>query len=290
MKTRITFSFLCLFGISGFGQITTSKIPHDFNKTDLQELKLNGKVKSIRETSYLAITKEGTVQKGKIKREEPYWSRDFYIVLNADGNKTERTEFNSNGSFYFKMGYEYIDTNVIKEYTYKSKDSITNSRNVFYKHDGHGNVIEESWNKADGTLDGKNNFSYDGKGNMIEKKWAVLHEPRKDSLTYDEKKNVTEMWEYWDNKWQWHYAYKHDDKGNLTEENWFNPDGKFYMKYVFSYNDKGNWNEVTWTNAKGKNCKWTFQYEYDSNGNWTKSTQFLNGKANYILEREITYF
>src|SRR5205823_5279175 len=144
--------------------------------------------------------KKGVISKGKIKREGQNWTRDYYIILNSAGKKTEMTMFNSDSSFAFKMGYEYIDSALMNEIIFKSADSIARSRKVFYKYDGNGNVIEESWNKADGTLDGKNIFRYDEKGNMIEKEYSNMNEPKKDSLAYDENNNVIEMWSNWNTK------------------------------------------------------------------------------------------
>src|SRR5258705_13423092 len=85
-------------------------------KNDLQDLKIKGNVKSVRETSYQAIQKSDAIEKGKRKMESPDTDRDFYMVLNDKGNKIEKTEYNSDGSSFGKLTYQYDDKgNVIEE-------------------------------------------------------------------------------------------------------------------------------------------------------------------------------
>lgn len=293
MKTIIAFFYFSLLCLTSIGQVVTSPIPEEFAKTDLQRMNLYGKAKSVRQTSFAAIKKSGVIQKGKRKIEEPNWAKDFYIVFNSTGNKTELCTINSNGSVDNEISWQYDDSgNMVEDHRGNSDKVDTTKENKFtYKFDDKGNIIERDRFNAKGIQDVTEIYKYDERGNVIVKSWVIGNTPCKDSLVYDEKNNMIEQ--YATNvviPGKWKFTYRYDEKGNCMEENWFTDGVKFYIKYTFKYDDKGNRSEVVWTNAKGKSCKWTFQYEFDSNGNWIKSTQFLNGKPNYILEREITYF
>src|ERR1035437_1229094 len=72
------------------------------HKTDLQEMNLKGKVKSLKESTYQATDKGGKVQKEKI-----YVSYDY--VFNEQGYKIEKNEYNTNGSLDNKCTYLYND-------------------------------------------------------------------------------------------------------------------------------------------------------------------------------------
>ena len=64
-------------------------------KNDLAELKLNGKVKSLKEILYEAMIKSGEVVKGDVLTNEQ-------IIFNEKGNKLEENNFNPDGSLSSK--------------------------------------------------------------------------------------------------------------------------------------------------------------------------------------------
>ena len=291
MKSKLSIILFCFLSFSSFGQIITSKIGDDITKTDLQEMNLVGGVKSVQETSYVAITKGDSIVKGKRKRESPEWKKDYWVKINSFGYIYNTVVYNSDGSMSYKFVSDYTDSGKVKEhFNYNSDGVLLGITNCKYKYDSKGNIIEQDWFRQDSTLDNKTIFQYDEKGNLIVSNWIGTHSTHKDSMTYDEMKNISGMWDFQNGKLSWHYSYLYDEKHNLTEEIWYSSNEKFYMKYNFKYDDKGNRTEVMWENARGTKCTWTFQYSFDSKGNWIKSVQYLDGKANYILEREIEYF
>ena len=72
-------------------------------KNDLAELKLNGKIKSIREIPYEAVEKFGEVVKGDALDR---FGKNLQITFNEKGNKLEENSFNSDGRLSFKYTYK----------------------------------------------------------------------------------------------------------------------------------------------------------------------------------------
>lgn len=172
MKTRIIqiFVFSILLSACSF-----------FNKenNDLDKMNLNGKIKSIRESSFQAIEKFGEVTKG-IKAREDEWEFDYIRTYNHKGNIIESNEYNSDGSLNFKRTYEYDDKgNKIKSNEYKSDGSL--GYKSISKYDNKGNLIEGNVCKLDGIQDYRWTLKYDDKGNLIKKEYYGLHRPLKNN-------------------------------------------------------------------------------------------------------------
>ncbi len=106
-------------------------------KTDLDEMDLKGKVKSVKESEYKAVNKFGEIEKGEVQREPVY-------LFNTEGNITELAEYNSDGSLDKKW---------------------------IYKYDDKGNKVERAWYESDGSLNQKYTYEYeyDKQGNWIKK-------------------------------------------------------------------------------------------------------------------------
>ena len=184
-------------------------------KNDLAELKLNGKVKSIREIPYKAVEKFGEVVKGDALGFEQI----LQITFNEKGNKIESNSFNSDGSLSFKYTYKYDDKgNQIESNSFNPDGSL--SFKYTCKYDDKGNQIEENSFNPDGNLVDKYTYKYDDKGNKIE-----LNYFNSDGSLFLKSTS------------------KYDDKGNEIERNSFisdvNLDDKYTYKYT--YDQQGNW-------------------------------------------------
>jgi TonB family protein len=87
---------------------------------------------------------------------------------------------------------------------------------------------------------------------------------------------------------------EYDQKGNKTQNQYFPVSGSTLTgREVYKYDDKGNINEMTRLGADGLPVsKEVYKYEYDSAGNWTRMTTFVepveNRKVN-LDPTEITY-
>ena len=237
-------------------------------KNDLAELKLKGKIKSIREIPYEAVEKFGEVVKGDAL---DGFGENLQITFNEKGNKLEENFFNSDGSLNSKYTYKYDDKgNKIELNSFNSDGRL--SSKLTYKYDDKGNIIELNSFNPDGKLDFKLTYKYDDKGNQIESNY----------FNSDGSLNSK-------------YTYKYDDKGNQIESNYFNSDGMLYYKNTYKYDDKGNKIEKNLLNSDiNLDDKYTYKYTYDQQGNWIQQIAYevKNGieKPSQIVERTIEYY
>ena len=182
-------------------------------KNDLAELKLNGKIKSIREIPYEAVEKFGEVVKEDVLG---IVNENLQITFNDKGNKLEENWFNPDGSLSLKYTYKYDDKgNQIEENSFDADGSL--SFKYTYKYDDKGNKIELNGFNPDGRLSSKSTYKYDDKDNLIEVNSDL------------------------DSK----FTYKYDDKGNKIEQNWFTTDGSLFSKwtYKYTYDQQDNWTQ-----------------------------------------------
>ena len=237
-------------------------------KNDLAELKLNGKVKSIREIPYEAVEKFGEVVKGDALA---ILGENQQITFNDKGNKIEENWFNSDGSLFSKYTYKYDDKgNKIESISFNS-DGRLSSKST-YKYDDKGNKIEKNSFNSDGSLSSKLTYKYDDKDNLIEVNWSNP-----------------------DGSLNSKYTYKYDDKGNKIEQNSFKPNISLSYKLTYKYDDKGNEIEINSFNSDGNlDDKYTYKYTYDQQGNWIQKISYVveNGveKPSQIVERTIEYY
>ena len=149
-------------------------------KNDLAELKLNGKVKSIREIPYKAVEKFGEVAKGDAL---DIIGENLQITFNEKGNKLEENWFNPDGRLFSKYTYKYDDKgNKLEENSFNSDGSL-NSKYT-YKYDDKGNKIELNYFNSDGSLFLKSTSKYDDKGNEIERNSFISDVNLDDKYTY----------------------------------------------------------------------------------------------------------
>lgn len=82
-------------------------------------------------------------------------------------------------------------------------------------------------------------------------------------------------------------TYKYDEKGFLIEEI---SDFLKTSKKKYTYDDNGNILKVKEYSSKGVlNREETYEYKFDKTGNWIEKIYFINGKPDFIEEREIVY-
>ena len=135
-------------------------------KNDLAELKLKGKVKSIREIPYEAVERFGEVVKGDALDR---FGENLQITFNENGNEIEINSFNPDGSLFSKYTYKYDDKgNQIEENSFNSDENLVDK--YTYKYDDKGNEIERNSFSSDGSLFLKYTYkyTYDQQGNWIQ--------------------------------------------------------------------------------------------------------------------------
>ncbi len=211
---------LTIFSTLLFVNFSLSQIPP---KNDIEEMNLNGKVKSIKLNTYEVIKKNGEINKGKIIID---YESSQYFLFDTKGNKIEKSsyKYELDGSID-KYSYKYDDNgNKTEEnqYFYKDTTEWKLSKKHVYKYDNKGNLIEEGdyfSGNINSNITNKFTYKYDDKGNIIEQ-----------CYTHGDFKNI--------------YTYVYDDKGNMIEENLYNYSGSddkgYSTKRIFKYDNQGN--------------------------------------------------
>lgn len=281
--TIVTFSFL-------IGSCSIGKKENDWT-----ELKLNGKVKSIKEISYEAVYRFGEIAKGKKKGIPNSYINDKYLLFNQKGNKIEEIEYKSDGSIKSKRLYNYDDKNYLigknsnksdgsnfskSTYTYNEKgklienitDSLDFRTKTIFKYDNRNNLIDKSWYSKNGSLSGKYTYKYNTKDYKTEKN------------SYSREGNLKS------NK-----KYKYDSKNNLVEENKYDSKGSHSRRTRYTYNEKGYLIEVKSYHSDGSIAlnyiyKYNDKIDFDKKDNWIRKLMLIDDIPEYIIEREIIYF
>ncbi len=270
-----------------------------------EQMNLKGSVKSIHEISYQAVIKLGKIQKGEKKRENKN-DTDFDLVFDEKGNRLEENYYNPDGTLSVKHIYHYNEKGNIEDENYYDSD-WTLLKWVTYTYSEEGNLSE---NRTYGNdyLFSLSRYSYDEKGNKIEQinykldNGILFWDFHYDSTTfykftfkYNEKGDMIETNSYdTDGNLNYTITSTYDNNGNTIAEAWYGSNGNIWTKKT--YNEKGNETEYCSYDSKGNVAwKYTYVYEYDSQENWTKQTEFKQyppalDKPTYILERKIEYY
>ena len=182
------------------------------NKTDLREMKLNGRVKSIKESSYKAEDKFGQITKGdKTRYRDIATGRDFnsFIQFREDGNKSEANFYDSDDDLRTKIVYKYSGSNrKTEESEYDSDGDL--ERKTIHSYDSKGKQTESVNYNSDGKMSSKTIYNY-SEGGLLQ-----------DENFYDD-----------DGKLRYKIEYAYDKKGSKTEEKATSLYGSF--EYVFIY-------------------------------------------------------
>lgn len=253
-------------------------------KTDRSEMKLTGKVRSVRQISYLGVERDGKPSKAGRADEVTAKEHDsFTLVFNAKGNKVERQWLKLNDSLETRHTYKYSAGKLTEE----TREGELRGK-CFFKYDAGGNRAEESCYDEDEGTDSKIVYKYDEKGNLAEQACADCSPSSKTTYKYDEKGNLTETSTESDEFLS--SVSKYDEKGNAVEVNSYDL-GTPTTRVVNQYDDKGNLAEATHYAADGSvSHTLLYKYAYDKHGNWVQQAEYDGGTPKYILERTIQYF
>ena len=229
---------------------------------------LNGKVKSV------AIGKTD-FQRFNLKGQE-IGSISRYLGYTI----TEKQEHDSKG---YVISKSYIDS--------ASKNTIIKET---FKYDSSGNKIEMRYFQKDGSEKSRTTYVYDENKKLVEESLY-----RSDNLIqkyvylYDENGNI-----YCKNNYgsdgitiTTQNFYKYDPRGNKISEEIKTKDNKYNWKITQKYDNHNNEVEYTYYGSDtNSTTKWTYEYIYDTHGNWTTKIRYSNGLVNGKLERIIEYY
>jgi hypothetical protein len=276
---------------------------------------------TLESSSLITFNTEGNVTEAKFFNAGGMVNSKYTTKYDNKGNIIENCQYDSAGAVGNKRNYKYDDKgNVIEIDWYNADGSPRYSETT--KYDGKGNLIEKTEYNSDGSIRNSETNVYDTNGNVLEHtegkntNTGFKYTYKRDSKgkviaeyssygnskvqhlcsTYKNDSNGNRIEENdfdLDNKLCNRVTFKYDDKGNKIEENRFNPDGTPDFKITTSYDDKGNIIEESKTNSGGYvYYKYIYKYEYDSNGNWVKRTDYVSelNIPKIIIEREIAYY
>jgi hypothetical protein len=278
-------------------------------RSDLVKSELQGAVASLKETKYSIRMQNGKAVKDTVA--EPAKSYRY----NAAGFITEEIYYELNDSISEKWTFSFDAANKQLDGNRYLADGYL-IWNYTCAYDAAGNCTEVS-KYEEGFLVEVSAFTYDSKGNCI----AITSESEgtwNDSMRYDERNNVIEnLTINPEGETVMHKKMAYDSNNNLTEAADYDQAGEVSFKQTFGYDKNNRETESTYRTAQGAvmervsrsydnrgnvisyisykdngDAKWTmtYTYEYDKNRNWTKKTDFADGKPVYITERKITYY
>lgn len=231
-------------------------------KNDLSKINLQGDIKQIRTSSYVAGDAFGKLERKRISGER----ENSQIIFDKKGNREQAEIYSQNGKLIRKYTYAYNDKGL---------------RSQVSQYSGRGELSYKYISEYDEKENRSAVTTYDGKGNIS----------TKTTFKYDEKNNIIEETEYkGDGSILWKTNFKYDDKGNNIEKERYKFDGKLLHKYVYSYDEKNNVSEEMLYGEKGNlERKSRFAYTYDSAGNWIQCIEYINENPKFIVDRAITY-
>ncbi len=207
------------------------------NKTDREQVNLNGSVKTVEAYRIEFSLKDGKTEQAK---RLPWYSNTF----NPQGNLTERITYNHLGNIIEKIVYTFDAKGRsigYDEYHTISDKIITLPRKHIYTLDDNGNKIEYRVFESNGTPASRFVYKYDLKGNKIE-----------DSFYYHT------------GQFGGKTVYTFDDRGNQTSQTLYSADGIVSGKTIFTFDDKGN--DTQAINYQGGILRYKFISKYDGKG------------------------
>lgn len=270
----------------------TSKAPQ---KTDREEMDLKGFVRSVKTTYYRAVEKDGKVVRGPmndgISYTVDYFNRKgmltktdyFYSSRRKDEAQTEKRI----------RTFDAAGERPLRDSLWSSYPDIFDGVYV-YTYDSDGQLTDKSFFSKTGKRTSRERYGYDDSGNRISRKVYLSGElSASTSSEYDDNGNevraITTYYGGLPRKLVQEYRY--DEQQRKTDYISHYPGKKQEIHYRFTYNEQGDivGSEVL-KKGDGSGLSEQSNYTYDSRGNWTKRTDFMQKRAVQLIEREIVYF
>lgn len=255
--------------------------------TDWEKMLLNGQVKSVSQSSYVAIPKgPGSIDKGKKQ------GTFFRCEFNNEGRKILEQSYSDIGVAGEVTEYIYdMEGNILEEMMKSATGKLLNT--VQWVYDSKGRLKNKSLKDVDGEVLRKGVFRYDIEGNCIGEMWfgkegAKFSEFRykydsagqliaKDILFHQE-----EGEEYEPLKYQW------NSRGRIAEEWRGLPQN--IQHYTYKYSTRGEVISGTEPAQGQADVEYVYKFYNDEHGNWKKRVKFFNDVPVLYEEREYVYY
>lgn len=251
------------------------------HKNDWEFAGLKNKVKSGGQTEYKTNENGELVEQG----------HKFKANFNKKGFITDMEYKTPNGEFktiikFDKNGYR------VQSETFSKKDGKIVSKSV-RTNNAQGKVTSDQNYDEQGNPTMKETFAYNKKGLNTEKQMCYATQCfHKEVHSYDKKGNIiTSTYYNSENKITQIVYNTYDKKGNKIHAEEKDADGNLLYKYDFAYDKNQNQTQMKIFNSEGElEEQRDYTYEYDKKKNWTKKTEFINGKLSGITEQFVEYF
>lgn len=253
---RIFTSILVTIFLFSCGENTSSTDYYNPN-SDWARLKLQGKVKAIKEIKFLAVDNFSEIEKGeKVKH---IYNKEF--LFNLDGYKIEQNDYIPDGTLANRIMYLYQNNKLIEYNEYDSQGLLFGTGK--YELGENEKPLKLKYKTNDGRYNWTETFKYDKNGNIVE----IEHFRTKNAIDSKE-------------------IYTFNDDGYLDVSELYK-DGEPVTKNTFKTDEDGSRTEMIYG---ADSSKYTYIYNYDAKGNWIKKIVFENDNPSGILIREIEYF
>lgn len=254
-------------------------------ENDLSVMKLQGRVKSVKEFDRMIRSMGGGVTNDKDElryvyffsedgmltevhkhyfNKEEIWINKF--IYDGNGRLIEKLmELEGHLGNYYRLLFTYNESGYLTKETLYWLESEKGELQVEYMYDENGNMIEKIQYDEYYYLDNDTSrkqvykYDYDNLGNVIREYTYLSDKIFVDSIKYDGSLKIMNENEYGKT------TYKYDNFGNEIEEN-----SEYYQ---------------------GGGIKKTTSYEFDNNNNWITKTTYSGGILNdFVSTRVIEYY
>ncbi len=272
-----------------FTAITLLSCDHHKTNKYLEEYKLKGEVKYVKQFAYL-ITYSGE----KKVTDKGFSFQNSELNFDSDGYLTDRTVYDFNNLFYQQF-FTYDSKGRLIEEQYIGGRLVNNSKSTTRIKYTNGSIIKESY---------KNNKLYmiveieRSKNESISNTYQVDENGAKSldyksKTVYDSRGRVIESVSNRSN-----IKYSYDNRGNIKSKIVHMHSNDQTDTYLYEYNDHNDISRVkkmSFNALVNTETIYIFEYEYDKYDNWTKYNQFderKDGTTNLsqVAEREIIYY
>lgn len=260
------------------------------DEKDWNKLPLKGKVKSVKQSSYVAIPQgPQAVDKGAKK------GRFFVYQFNRNGLKTREECFSDTGKPTENISYEYDENgNLLKEIHYTPANVLTKTRTYqydkkgrpkhcvitnekgekismnIYRHDLESNLVQEVRYRTDGTKSGEFRYVYDSYGQQVERK--VLFQA-------DEVSPMNSI------------RRTYNFQGRIVGEEHLLLPGVGRNIYTYRHNAKGEVISGTeQLDGQPEEVKFVYKFYNDNRGNWKIRIKYVNDVPVVYEERKYEYY
>lgn len=264
-------------------------------ETDWEQLQLSGKVKTVTQTSYVAIPKDPeTIDRGK--KQGVFFRYEF----DEKGRRTVDASFSETGvPGKVKTFTHDAEGHVMKEslvlpdgkpegtllWKYSPEGDVKSkllrdpTENVLqkgmFRYDAEGNCVHETWFQPDGSKFSEFHYAYDSYGQQGEKQvWvrpAVGESQQTEGETYCP---VKRSWNF---------------NGRIAEEWVTLPDGG-QLRRGYTYSTKGRQIGGTEQLNDQPEVEYIYKFFNDEHGNWVKRIKFVGEVPVVYEERTYTYY